>query len=177
MKEFSINYQELASIIMRGEYVCDISNKVWVSAIKYAVENIDQFSFDADSMHMLWIVNGGHIRRHISDDKLILKWLKLILPKYEGGELQLYRGECQFLYDQGLIGFCWTPKKQVAEKFARGLNATESGGVLLSAYVSSEAILSAPNSHSADWLEESEYTCDPTQIRSIEVLHKYPKLD
>ncbi|WP_237285642.1 hypothetical protein, partial [Vibrio anguillarum] len=118
---------------------------------------------------MLWIVNGGHIRRHISDDKLILKWLKLILPKYEGGELQLYRGECQFLYDQGLIGFCWTPKKQVAEKFARGLNATESGGVLLSAYVSSEAILSAPNSHSADWLEESEYTCDPTQIRSIEV--------
>ncbi|MBC5853460.1 MULTISPECIES: hypothetical protein [Pseudomonadati] len=162
---------------MSGEYVCDISHKVWVSAIQYAVENIDQFSFDAYSMHMLWIVNGGHIRRHISDDKLILKWLKLILPKYEGGELQLYRGECQFLYDQGLIGFCWTPKKQVAEKFARGLNAIESGGVLLSAYVSSEAILSAPNSHSADWLEESEYTCDPTQIRSIEVLHKYPKLD
>ncbi|EOW9396969.1 hypothetical protein ACY4HN_003599 [Vibrio cholerae] len=87
MKEFSINYQELASTIMSGEYVCDISNKVWVSAIQYAVENIDQFSFDADSMHMLWIVNGGHIRRHISDDKLILKWLKLILPKYEGGEL------------------------------------------------------------------------------------------
>ncbi|WP_217516220.1 hypothetical protein [Vibrio metschnikovii] len=162
---------------MSGEYVCDISHKVWVSAIQYAVENIDQFSFDAYSMHMLWIVNGGHIRRHISDDKLILKWLKLILPKYEGGELQLYRGECQFLYDQGLIGFCWTPKKQVAEKFARGLNAIESGGVLLSAYVSSEAILSAPNSHSADWLEESEYTYDPTQIRSIEVLHKYPKLD
>ncbi len=160
---------------MSGEYVCDISSETWVSAIQYTIENIVQFSIDADSMHMLWIVNGGHIRRHVSDDKLILTWLKLILPKYDGSELQLYRGECQFLYDQGLIGFSWTPNKQVAEMFARGLNAIESGGVLLSAKVAPEAILSAPNSHSANWLSESEYTCDPTQIDSIEVLHKYPK--
>lgn len=161
---------------MTGEYACDISSDTWISAIKYTIEHISQFSIDVDKMHMLWIVNGGHIRRHVSDDKLLLIWLKLILPKYSGGEIQLYRGECQFLYDQDLIGFCWTPNKQVAEKFARGLNAIESGGVLLSAKVAPEAILSAPNGHSVDWLGESEYTCDPTRIGSIEVLHKYPKL-
>lgn len=160
---------------MSGEYVCDIPIGTWVSAIHYAVENIAQFNFDTDKMHMLWVVNGGHIRRHVSDDQLVLTWLKLILPKYDGTELQLYRGECKFLYDQGLIGFCWTPKKQVAEMFARGLNAMESGGVLLSAKLAPEAILTGPNSHSADWLGESEYTCDPTQIGSIEVLHQYPK--
>ncbi|WP_318483025.1 hypothetical protein [Photobacterium leiognathi] len=171
----SINYQELASTIMRGDYVCDIPSGTWESAIRYAVENIAQFAFDADKMHMLWIVNGGHIRRNVSDDKLILTWLKLILPKYDGVELHLYRGECKFLYEQGLIGFCWTPKKEVAENFARGLNAIESGGVLLSAKVTPEAILSAPNSHSSDWLGESEYTCDPFQIASIEVLNQYPK--
>lgn len=160
---------------MRGEYVCDISSGIWVSAIHYVVENITQFTFDVDKMHMLWIVNGGHIRRQVRDDKLVLAWLKLILPKYDGTELQLYRGECKFLYDQGLIGFCWTPNKQVAEMFASGLNAIESGGVLLSAKITPEAILSAPNRHSTDWLGESEYTCDPTKIDSIEVLHQYPK--
>lgn len=160
---------------MTGEYVCDIPSQTWVSALHYAVKNITQFAFDTDKMHMLWVVNGGHIRRHVSDDKLVLTWLRLILPKYNGGELQLYRGECKFLYEQGLIGFCWTPKRQVAEKFARGLNAIESGGVLLSAKVAPEAILSAPNSHSSDWLGESEYTCDPSRIGSIEVLHQYPK--
>nr|WP_321239311.1 hypothetical protein [uncultured Tolumonas sp.] len=133
------------------------------------------FSFDTDKMHMLWIVNGGHIRRHVQNDLLTLTWLKLILPKYTGDGLRLYRGECKFLYDQGLIGFCWTPKKDVAEKFARGLNAIESGGVLLSAMFSPEAILSAPNSHSADWLGEYEYTCDPMRICSLEVLNQYPK--
>nr|WP_269808607.1 hypothetical protein [Enterovibrio nigricans] len=60
--------------------------------------------------------------------------------------------------------------------FARGLNAIESGGVLLSAQFAPEAILSAPNSHSADCLGEFEYTCDPMQVRELEVLHQYPKL-
>ncbi|WP_318486880.1 hypothetical protein [Photobacterium leiognathi] len=161
---------------MRGKYVRDIPSETWESAIRYAVENIAQFAFDANKMHMLWIEYGGHIRRNVSDDKLILTWLKLILPKYDGVELHLYRGECKFLYEQGVIGFCWTPKKEVAENFARGLNAIESGGVLLSAKVAPEAILSAPNSHSSDCLDESEYTCDPFQIASIEVLNQYPKL-
>lgn len=160
---------------MNGEYVCDIPNKIWVSAIRYMIGNIELFPFDADKMHMLWVVNGGHIRRRVCNDQLVLSWLKLILPKYTGEELLLYRGECQFLYEQGLIGFCWTPEKSVAEQFARGLNAIESGGVLLSAKVAPEAILSAPNNHSANWLREYEYTCDPNKIGAIEVLQKYPK--
>ena len=160
---------------MGGEYQCNIPSQTWVSGIEYMVENIELFSFDTDKLHMLWIVNGGHIRNRVSSDQLILSWLKLVLPKYSGGELELYRGECQFLYDQGLIGFCWTPKKEIAEMFARGLNAIESGGVLLTAKVCPEAILSAPNSHSANWLGESEFTCDPTKLGTIEVLRQYPK--
>ncbi|MGN2670322.1 hypothetical protein [Aliivibrio fischeri] len=175
IKEVYINHIELASKIMNGEYERNISNEIWAAAVQYMVDNIELFNFDVDKMHMIWIVYGGHIRNRVSNDKLILSWLKLILPKYSGGELQLYRGECQFLYEQGLIGFCWTPKKEVAEMFARGLNAVESGGVLLTAKVAAEAILSEPNSHSANWLGESEFTCDPTKISNIEVLHRYPK--
>ncbi len=161
---------------MAGEYVCDLPSQTWVSMVEYIIENVGLFSLDTDKMHMLWIVHGGHIRRLVSNDSLVLAWLKIILPKYSGGALRLYRGESKFLYDQGLIGFCWTPKKDIAEMFASGLNAIESGGVLLSAIFSPESILSAPNSHSSDWLCEFEYTCDPTRIREFEVLNRYPKL-
>ncbi|MDN3699666.1 hypothetical protein QWY97_20385 [Vibrio cortegadensis] len=172
----SIDYKDLASKTMAGVYVCDVPSQTWLSMMEYIIDNIESFSFDTEKMHRFWISNGGHIRRHVRNDQLVLTWLRFILPKYSGDELRLYRGECKFLYNQGLIGFCWTPKKEVAEKFASGLNAIESGGVLLSAKCAPEAILSAPNSHSADWLGEFEYTCDPTQISDIEVLHQYPKL-
>uniref|UniRef100_UPI000A41554D hypothetical protein n=1 Tax=Acinetobacter baumannii TaxID=470 RepID=UPI000A41554D len=89
--------------------------------------------------------------------------------------LILYRGECQFLYKQGLIGFCWSPDVAVAEGFARGLNALESGGILLKAYAPSEAILAGPNQHSANWLREDEYTCDPSLLVDLEMLRQYPK--
>lgn len=171
----SISYKNLASKIMDGEYVCEVIDKTWISALEYIVGNINHFNFDTSKIHMLWIVNGGHIRRRVSNDALVLAWLKLALPKYAGNELELYRGECKFLYDQGLIGFCWTPKKEVAEKFARGLNAIESGGVLLKVKARADAILSAPNSHSSDWLGEFEFTCDPTKLESIEVLQSFKK--
>ncbi len=160
---------------MAGEYVCEVPDKVWVSTLKYIVSNIDLFAFDPVNIHMLWIVNGGSVRRHVSNDTLVLSWLKLALPKYTGGELELYRGECKLLYDQGLIGFCWTPKKEVAEMFARRRNAIKSGGVLLKTKVGANAILSAPNNHSKNWLGESEFTCDPTKLGPIEVLENFKK--
>jgi len=162
---------------MSGEYICDLESRVWVSSIKYILDNFDIFEFDKEKTHMLWVVNGGHIRRHVKDDTLILEWLKKILPGYSGTGLNLYRGECNFLYKNKMIGFCWTPKREVAENFASGLNSIESGGVLLKSFVPKEAILSAPNDHSINWLNESEYTCDPTKLTNIEVIGHFKKYE
>lgn len=92
------------------------------------------------------------------------------LPGYQGNGLTLYRGECKFLYEQKKIGFCWSPDIEVAIRFARGLNAPESGGVLLKTYAPAEAILASPNDHSALQMREFEYTCDPTNLQGVEVL-------
>lgn len=61
--------------------------------------------------------------------------------------------------------------------FASGLNAIESGGVLLKSYVPAEAILTGPNDHSARQINEFEYTCDPTNLKEIEVLQYFPALN
>jgi len=139
------------------------------------LENHKELDFCKNKVHTLWIVNGGHLRRKIKDDKLIAKVLSLALPGYIGEGLVLYRGECRFLFESGKIGFCWTPDVDVATKFARCLNAIESGGVLLKAHAPSAAILSSPNDHSSIQMEEFEYTCDPSLLENITVIRSYEK--
>jgi hypothetical protein len=62
----------------------------------------------------------------------------------------------------------------VATQYAQGLNAIESGGILLKAYAPQIAIFSAPNEHSK-YLQEFEYTCNPFLLKNIEVLNSFPK--
>lgn len=167
--------EEIARKFIRGIYTCDIDGNVWIQAFNFILKMADSLDFKRDKIHLLWTENGGYIRRKVADDSLLLKILKISLPKYDGDDLVLYRGECRFLHEQNKIGFCWTPKRSVAEMFASGLNSIESGGVLLKAYAPKEAVLSSPNRHSAEQMQEFEYTCDPTVLTKVEVLQYFKK--
>lgn len=167
--------QGLAELFCRGEYRCDIDGSTWRAAFQHLDQHIESKAFHKAAVHTLWTTNGGHLRRKIQDDALILRILKKSMPGYQGIGLTLYRGECQFLYAQHKIGFCWSAQIEVATRFASGLNAIESGGVLLTAFAPTEAILVGPNNHSAQQMEEFEYTCDPGQLQDIKVLRRFPK--
>ena len=164
----------LAKKFSSGENVYDVNAAIWSEAFRIIDANSTTWVFAKERVHSIWIESGGHLRRKIRDDQLILRVLRRALPGYSGSGLTLYRGECRFLFDAGQLGFCWTPDLSVAEMFARGLNACESGGVLLKAYAPAKAILAGPNSHS-EHLQEHEYTCDPSQMQSIDVLRHFPK--
>ena len=165
----------LANKFCRGEYTNDIDGHVWRAAFEFLLDNVDKIYFNKDEIHTLWTVNGGHIRRKIRNDDLVLSVLKISLPGYQGDGLTLYRGECRFLYESHQIGFCWSPEIEVASMFARGLNALESGGVLLKAYASQQAILASPNRHSSEQMQEFEYTCDPNLLENLEVIRFFEK--
>ncbi len=169
--------QALAELFCRGQYVNDIYGPTWRATFQHLAQHVEPTAFDRASVHTLWTVNGGHLRGKIQDNPLVLCVLKKSLPGYQGAGLVLYRGECQFLYAQNKIGFCWSPKIEVATMFARGLNAIESGGILLKAFAPPEAILAGPNDHSARQIGEFEYTCDPKRLRGILVLKSFPKLE
>ena len=165
----------LAKKFCRGEYENNLDGSIWKAAFEYLRTNSDQLEVDNTRVHDLWTVNGGSLRRKIQDDELILSVLNNTLPGYAGDGLFLYRGECQFLFKENKIGFCWTPNIEAAKTFASGLNSIESGGVLLKAYAPTEAILVGPNEHSSKQMEEFEYTCDPKLLREIEVIRLYEK--
>jgi hypothetical protein len=167
--------EDIANDFCKGQYDYRVEETLWPIVFDFLVQHLDEMTVDKDSVHLLWTVNGGHLRRKVSNDALVLKVLIKVLPGYDGEGLILYRGECQFLYEQNKIGFCWTPKFSVAEMFASGLNSIESGGVLLKAFAPTEAILAKPNKHSSSQMQEFEYTCNPNLLTDIEVVSRFKK--
>jgi len=169
------NHVLLANRFCNGKYTNDIDGLVWRAAFEYLMANAGRIDFDRNEIHTLWTVNGGHIRRKVRNDDLVLSVLMMSLPGYQGDGLTLYRGECRFLYESQNIGFCWSPEIEVASMFARGLNALESGGVLLRAFAPQQAILAGPNRHSSEQMQEFEYTCNPNLLENIEVVGSYER--
>jgi len=172
-KKYSV--EQNAEDFCNGIYEFSVSSNQWIETFVYLSEHVGELDFDTEKIHLLWTVNGGHLRRKIKNDRLIADVLANYLPKYSGPPLILYRGECRFLYEDNQLGFCWTPCIEVAEMFARGLNAIESGGVLLKAEVPSEAIFTKPNAHSTKQMREFEYTCNPALLKKVEVIKWFPK--
>lgn len=83
-----------------------------------------------------WVTHGANIRNQVGDDVRLACFLRNWLPRYTGPSMQLFRGESLDRFRSGRIGFCWTPNREVAEMFARGVNASRpSGSVLLQAEV------------------------------------------
>ncbi len=167
--------ENLALEFCKGIYDHKVEDKFWPKVFYYLSKNASVLSFDRGAVHTLWTVNGGHLRRKVKNDDLILDVLLNFLPKYEGEGLILYRGECRFLFEDNKIGFCWTPEEEVARMFASGLNSIESGGVLLKVFAPQQAIISSPNEHSAKQMQEYEYTCNPQLLENIEVIGTYEK--
>ena len=120
-----------------------------------------------------WIVAGHRIREQVAADRLLARFLRKTLPPYLGGQLTLFRGENLDRLNDGRIGFAWTPKYEVAEMFAAGLNACGSGGAVLTATLDASAIICGPNAHS-EHLGEGQFTADPFRVTDARIVGTFP---
>jgi hypothetical protein len=147
-------------------------DKAWKD---YALELLDSpiSAQLSAAFNTYWIEGGHHIREQLSDDAFLVRFLRHMLPRYEGNALTLYRGENLNRWNEGCIGLAWTEDISIATMFARGLNAVHSGGVLIQGTFESAAIISGPNSHS-NYLGEKQYTVDPLQIASLTAIASFP---
>lgn len=135
-----------------------------------------EHSFSQDfieAFHTTWTVAGHHIRSQVGDDRMVVKLLRRLLPKYDGPNVRLYRGENLERWREKKVGFCWTRSIETARMFGRGLNATGIGGVLLVCQCSVASIITGPSKHS-EYLGEEEFTIDPFGIVGIVVVETYP---
>ncbi|MBF4991266.1 hypothetical protein [Methylophilus sp. QUAN] len=159
--------QSLARQFCLGVYVNAVDAMLWRDTFDYMARLKDDSVFQKGQLATLWAQYGGDLRAKIKDDALVLKVLKKALPGYHGEGFTLYRGESWFLFDNDQIGFCWTTSEDIAITYAKGLNAVESGGVLLKCYAPPEAILA---------IENNVFICDPTYLLRLSTLALFPKL-
>ncbi|KQT33990.1 hypothetical protein ASG24_09505 [Methylophilus sp. Leaf414] len=165
--------QSLARQFCNGTYVNATDASLWRETFTYLASVNDESIFLKEKIQSLWLIYGGDLRAKIKDDTLILEVLRRALPGYNGDGVTLYRGESWFLFDQDKIGFCWTIYEEIATTYAKGLNAVESGGVLLKCYAPKEAILAAPESGTSTG---HEYICDPGKLLRLTTQGLFPKL-
>jgi len=124
----------------------------------------------------LYIDNGDHIREEC-DDLALADGLRVLLPKYRGPAMRLYRGESASNLSRRTYGLSWTRSEEVARAFAEtGPYRTFVGGsVLLEAHASENAIICAP-ALLADRYKESEYIVDRRRLKSVRAIDRFPQL-
>ncbi|WP_323779031.1 hypothetical protein [Leisingera sp.] len=126
-----------------------------------------------------WLTYGHRIREQIISDFETSKLLKHMMPKYKGSGKILYRGEKKWNWDNGQIGFCWTDKKSIAEKFAAGLHNGEDGAVIIKGNFPANAIIAGPETEQTHPIrdEEREHTIDPICDVLVEAIHCHGPYD
>lgn len=127
----------------------------------------------AEHFHTQGHVCHHYLRELVDDDDLLIDMLWVWLPRYQGSDMVLYRGENIDRFEAGRIGTAWTDKQETAEMFAKGLNAVSKGGVVLRSDVPVSATIAGPSKHSL-YLGESEFTIDIRKIDAIEQDRAYP---
>ena len=123
--------------------------------------------------HTQWHVCHHFLRELVDDDDLLFDYTRAWLPKYEGLDLVLYRGENIDRFQAGKLGSAWTDKKETADMFASGLNAVGQGGMILQATVPASLIIAGPSAHSLR-MGESEFTVDPRTLTDVVTVATFP---
>ena len=118
-----------------------------------------------------WIVAGHRIREQVANDRVLIQFLRRVLPPYRGSPVVLFRGESRERFLAGKVGLSWSKDQAIAEMFAGGLNSI-GGGLVLRAVFDPEGVIAEPNAHSL-YLGEHQYTVDPGAAHCIEVIAEF----
>ena len=149
-------------------------HRTWTEFFNYLQPRLCISPEIKDLFHTHWTECGHIIRQCVANDVQLVVALKVVLPRYRGPELLLYRGESVERWKAGQLGLCWTTQQATAQIFACGLNAIEPyGGVMLSALAAEASIIASPGAHS-NWLGEAEYVVDPSRLTEIKPLEFHP---
>lgn len=125
----------------------------------------------------VWIAYGDHLRQEVNDDLLLIRALRVFLPRYDGPARTLYRGESAYNWKRRTYGLSWSSRLDVADHYGKtGMYRTFDGGsVVLEVQANQDAIICAPLNHDNRYCED-EYLVDRLKLVGVKVLHRYPQM-
>jgi hypothetical protein len=145
----------------------------WQMQLKAAIQRPPTALDMSTGFHTQWHVCHHFLRELVANDDLMTDFAWAWLPRYRGPGLVLYRGENVDRFESGNIGSAWSDKVETAEMFASGLNNEGKGGLVLRTSAPAQAIIAGPSDHSANWLQENEFTVDWRKLGNIEQIQSF----
>lgn len=148
----------------------------WVRAMR-GVAGLPSVPVAAQEFFLdVYVTYGDHIRQECND-LILADGLRVLLPKYKGAAMRLYRGESFRNRSRRTYGLSWTACADVARAFAEtGFYRTfEGGSVLLETLAGPEAIICAPALLN-DRYSEQEYIVDRRRLALVRVIDRFPRL-
>jgi hypothetical protein len=119
---------------------------------------------------------GDHLRSEC-DDLVLADGLRMLLPKYRGPAIHLYRGENFTNRRRRTYGLSWSASADVARCHAKGCLCRSSlgGSVLLETMASADAIICrVPKSQ--DRYSEEEFVVDRRHLTSVKVIERFTEV-
>jgi hypothetical protein len=125
------------------------------------------------------------------DNRALCRALRILMPRYNGEALRLFRGASALERRRAAYGISWTSNLSMAEQFAEDYCAWPGGSVVLETLASPEAIICAveypppmteaekaelrlpPDTKITEYHAESEYLIERRLLGSVQVLRRY----
>lgn len=149
------------------------STGVWELAIKECRRLGDAPDEIRAKFLCIWIAFGDSLRSNVNKDFSLIAGLRVLLPPYAGGPVQLFRGESFGNRKRRTYGMAWSSDRQVATAFARNrADLYEGGTVLLETVAAPEAVISAP-ALLLPGASVDEYVVDRRRLRAVRVLERF----
>ena len=124
----------------------------------------------------IWTHSGDALRSEAGHDRHLLDGLRVLLPRYTGPALTLYRGDSLWNRRRRSYGLAWSARVEVADAFARGWwRSCQGGSVVLRAEAPAGAILCAVHGGRHDAYKEAEYLVDRRRLGRVDVVSRYPQ--
>lgn len=122
-----------------------------------------------------WANWGDSLRCEVSNDLVLIRAIRAMLPAYHGPSMHLYRGDRFSDRCRSTYGLSWTASREVAEAFAHDYRVWKGGSVLLETLAPPEAIICSLHQHMND-REEDEYLLDRRRLGSVRVIQRFTEL-
>lgn len=129
-----------------------------------------------DAFLQIFLQCGASLRGRCDRETVLIDGLRVLLPRYDGPGLRLYRGECFRNRRRRTYGTSWSSSVEVARSFAeKSLYRFATGGsVLLETFAPPDAIICAI-ALIDDRYAECEYVVDRRHLKRVVVLDHFPQ--
>lgn len=111
--------------------IYDVPTGAWWAAMRAVVKQVQAVSPDIQQAFLSVWIESKRLPREVDDHRTMCAAARVLLPRYQGPAVRLFRGAWIGERRRRIYGLSWTAEVSEAERFARDRQGWEGGSVVL----------------------------------------------